>query len=58
MWSMMSRPGERRIESAAACEGRFKFAGADFTKLGKFSQSSRQGIPPLTDEAHRLEQVP
>lgn len=34
---MIKRPGERRIESAAACDGRLKAAGADWTKLGVVS---------------------
>lgn len=29
IWSMIKRPGDRRTESAAACEGRLKAAGED-----------------------------
>jgi hypothetical protein len=33
IWSMMRRPGESRMESAAACAGRFNNGGDDCTNL-------------------------
>jgi len=48
----MSKPGDSRIERAAACEGRFKLEGAVFTKLEDVNIEISRGSTSLTGEAH------
>lgn len=40
IWSMIRRPGERRIERAAAWDGRLKAGGAVWTKLQNVNTAS------------------
>ena len=57
---MIRRPGESRIESAAACEGRLRGEGADWTKLARsvkiraflyvYSQMKRVNQHQLSDD--------
>jgi hypothetical protein len=54
MWSMMSSPGESRIESAAACACFLEPIGEDRTYLrGKSVYARLDHLDEHTDEEHR-----